>query len=343
MLFRAPPPPELRRMCGLTRRGGPPAVAAAMLALFFVAPAAAAPFQDEPPDDYGEEDPDPLTVTAAADEASVPLGNVVGLIIEAAGGVGDAGDFWIATSAVYSPDACPSVETDGGTLAEEHDFLVSVDKAGPHEVTVTATDEAAPPATATANPTVTITGLPPDSIEMDASGGDGSVNPGPPMPVAIYQVVELIKYDVTAGGEPMGLNYDPHVQQIVEHRFKNLITGEWEDFYKVYGDRQTDVWHPPVGQNLTTFNWDAAASEIECLAATGWYDQAFADRISTLAEGIAISQQKQWIRIPYTEGCEIKYHEEEEPFFPTAYTIGPAPRSGEGSVGFEPGKPGDLP
>ena len=325
------PPPRVAR--GLTRRGGPPAVAALLLAPLLsvttAGPLAAAPFQDDY-EDYEEEEPGPVTVDATAEgPAAVPLGNLVGLNVDVSGGEGDP---WIQMEVEYGAATCRAVvEQDGAWRSDMHDFLVTVTRAGGHDATITAGDEASP--TSTDDDTLTVTGLPPDAVSLDCGDPTMAV-PGWANGNHVYQWLEEVRFHFTAGGEDLGDLYTHDIASPQERiRYRNIrADGTWAPRQPA-GPRDQIPWVPPQGTLRTTFRWDEGNSWLEDMKGAPDYGQAEYDTFMQWPAGEELYQQEQRVRISFMEGCDQEQFESDWVTI-TAVLGGTVPGPNDGTVDF---------
>ena len=320
-------------MSGLIRRDGPPplgALLSAALLLTAVGPLAAAPFQDDY-DDYEEEEPGPVTVNASVEgPAAVPLGNLVGLNVDVSGGEGDP---WIQMEVEYGAAACRAVvEQDGAWRSEMHDFLVTVTRAGGHDVTITAEDEASP--TSTDDDTLTVTGLPPDTLTPDLGVEDCILD------WATSRFRETIHIDVFAGQDRMGPLYDQDLalpQEKVQDAIRpwDPMAGTygpfsaWRDFSPVDANGQ-QIWDP-TPPNVLGMYWfvpgDPSAGDgsyiFDGKGTTPVQSEAQLHFLAAQTAGYPFYAQRQEARVRYTSGCDAQFQfADSGVFFITATTTG---------------------
>ena len=268
---------------------------------------------------------EPVAVELTVDDDSVPIGTHVNLVFSVTGG---APEVRLELEAEYGPPACRAV-IESYTASNMTGNTFEISRAGAHDLELTATDGATPPATKSS--ALTITGLPPDTLTPNASVNECTLDG------AVDMFRETIHIDVFAGQERMGPLYDDaaaYPQEQVEFSDR-----EWDAVNDQYLSTWTSFESEPWGQDANgNVTWvpvrpdhlqlfwfvagdgTADGSYIHDGKGAG-YTLARAQDLETRPAGFPFAAQRQRVRVQYTRGCGVE-HEPSDVFYPTLVTTG---------------------
>ena len=229
----------------------------------------------------------------------------------------------------YGLPACRAVIETYTAPVSTTGYTYGIIRAGAHDATLTATDGATPPSSATS--AITITGLPPDAVETDCAGAIATMFGG-----GSYQEVIFIK--VTAQGEDMGPQYSAEIAQVqesVDHKIIDPTTGMWGQWRTMHAP-----WVPPRQpsyQSFGTFFYRPDDSEIVDTKGVG-VSASMRTYLAAQPAGTPFYQQRQRVRLRYQKDCDFTDFDSSE-FYVTAVSTGNPDQPGfGGSIDFIDGR-----
>ena len=276
----------------------------------------------------GPPPPDPLGVTAAASDDAVPIGASLEFNGTVTGGTTPVN---VRHESFYGDAPCRTGTElgDGEAVNGTHSAPMTVFAAGAHAVVVTATDSSNPPLTATV--TVTVTGLPPDTLTPDATVNDCTFRGDVYDENLRGHFREDIRIHVRAGQEKMGPLYEnstayPQEQVYFTERVWNGPDGRFESDWKPWaiishckdpwGQMQwapqrpgflTElVYRPLEGNGEGSYIHDGKGAPV---------NDAMLTNLETKPVGFDVYAQKQKVRVQFTRGCDIDYKESDDWFY----------------------------